>query len=274
MLFTFALGICFLFGTSGTSAQPTRIPHGTIDLVSDAPAIAPGHEFNVGLHFKMDAGWHIYWVNPGDSGEAPHVTWQLPSGFSAGEIEWPAPRKMTSSTIVNYVYDGNVLLMTPMRAGSDVSTSPADKLEAAVRFLICSDKMCVPGKAQLSLVLPVKAQVTPDASAVALFSEAQARLPRPAPANWKLSGHSEKDSFVIDVQAGRPVPQAYFFPLHESEIDNAAPQVAATRPSGLRLTLHKSDELTKPLANLKGVLELPGGEAYLVDVPIAPAAHR
>jgi DsbC/DsbD-like thiol-disulfide interchange protein len=159
--------------------------------------------------------------------------------------------------------------MVPMRVAADYSGSSADKLEAAVKFLICSEQMCMPGKAQLSLTVPVKTQGANDAA----FAAARARLPKPAPASWKFSGHAEKDSFVIDVQAGRPIPQGTFFPLHESEIDNAAPQLAVSRPTGLRLTLRKSGELTKPVMNLKGILELPGGEAYIVDVPIVTSAH-
>jgi hypothetical protein len=107
------------------------------------------------------------------------------------------------------------------------------------------------------------------ASAPASFAAARARLPKPPPENWKFSGRAEKDSFVIDVQAGHPIPQGSFFPLHESEIDNAAAQVVSARPTGMRISLRKSAELTKPLSSLKGVLELPSGEAYLVDVPIS-----
>jgi DsbC/DsbD-like thiol-disulfide interchange protein len=267
-------GICFLLGGSTASAQSTHIPHGTVELISEENGISPSHEFTVGFKFKMDSGWHIYWVNPGDSGESPRVTWQLPAGITAGEIKWPAPRKMATSTIVNYVYDGEVLLMVPVRAAADVSASSSEKLGAGVKFLICSDQMCVPGHAELSISLPVKPQVSADAATAGFFAAARARLPKPAPATWKFSGHSEKDSFVLDIQAGRTLSQGYFFPLQESQIDNAAAQVAASRPSGLRLTLRKSNELTKPLSNLKGVLELPDGQAYVVDVPISPAAHQ
>jgi DsbC/DsbD-like thiol-disulfide interchange protein len=272
LVVTLALAMLVLLGGAAASAQPARIPHGTLELVADNSAIAAGHEFTVGLQFKMEHGWHIYWENPGDSGEPPRVTWQLPKGLTAGEVMWPAPQRMGASTIVNYVYDGDVLLMTRMRAGADYSASSADKIAAAVKFLICSEQMCMPGKAQLSLAIPVKAQGASDAGTAAIFAATRARLPKPAPASWKFSGHAEKDSFVIEIQAGRPISQGNFFPLHESEIDNAAPQVAASRPTGLRLTLRKSGELTKPLAKLKGVLELPGGEAYLVDVPIVPVS--
>jgi thiol:disulfide interchange protein DsbD len=265
---TLALAIFLLLSGSATSAQSAHIPHGTLELISENSAITPGHDFTIGLEFKMEHGWHIYWENPGDSGEPPHVTWQLPKGLTAGEIKWPAPRKMGASTIVNYVYDGDVLLMAPIRVGADYSAATSDKIEAAVKFLICSDQMCMPGKAQVSLASPAKAQGGQDAGTAAIFAAARARLPKPDPPNWKVSGHKEKDSFVIDIQAGQPISQGYFFPLNESQIDNSAPQVAASLPTGLRLTLRKSGELTKPIGILKGVLELPSGEAYLLNVPI------
>ena len=265
---TLALAIFLLLSGSATSAQSAHIPHGTLELISENSAITPGHDFTIGLEFKMEHGWHIYWENPGDSGEPPHVTWQLPKGLTAGEIKWPAPRKMGASTIVNYVYDGDVLLMAPIRVGADYSAATSDKIEAAVKFLICSDQMCMPGKAQVSLTAPAKAQGGQDAGTAAIFAAARARLPKPAPPNWKVSGHKEKDSFVIDIQAGQAISQGYFFPLNESQIENSAPQVAASLPTGLRLTLRKSGELTKPIGILKGVLELPSGEAYLLNVPI------
>jgi DsbC/DsbD-like thiol-disulfide interchange protein len=267
-LVTLALAIFFLLGGAATSAQSAHIPHGTLELVSDNSAITLGHDFTLGLQFKMEHGWHIYWENPGDSGEPPHVTWELPKGLTAGEIKWPAPRKMGAATIVNYVYDGDVLLMVPIRVGADYSGSASDKIDAAVKFLICSDQMCMPGKAQLSLAAPAKTQSAQDSATAVVFTAARARLPKPAPPNWKFSGRADKGSFVIDIQAGQPIPQGYFFPLNESQIENSAPQIAASLPTGLRLTLRKSGELTKPLAVLKGVLELPNGEAYVLNVPI------
>lgn len=270
---TVALAFAVLLGGAAALAQSSHIPHGTLELVSDTSSIAPGHEFTVGLQFKMEHGWHIYWLNPGDSGEPPRITWQLPKGLTAGEVQWPAPQRMGASTIVNYVYDGDVVLMAPVRAGADYSAASGNKLEAGVKFLICSEQMCMPGKAQVSLTVPVKAQATPDTATAAIFAAARARLPKPAPADWKFSGRAEKDSFVIEIQAGRPIAHAAFFPLHESEIENSSPQVVTSRPTGLWLTLRKSGELTKPLASLKGVLELPGGEAYLVDIPIAAASR-
>src|ERR1700730_7868018 len=67
------------------------IPHGSVDLVAENQWIAPGRQAYYGLNFQIEKGWHIYWINPGDSGQPPRIVWHLPAGFSAGEIQWPAP---------------------------------------------------------------------------------------------------------------------------------------------------------------------------------------
>ncbi len=229
----------------------------------------------LGLHFKLERGWHIYWSNPGDSGEPPRITWQLPRGISAGDMEWPAPHKMGASTIINYVYDGDVVLLIPLHAAETTVPANQARLNASVRFLICSDQMCVPGKAQLALELPVRAQPpAPDSSVQAMFAAARARLPRPAPASWKVTAHEQKDSFVVDVIAGHEIAQAYFYPLDESQIDNAAPQGFAGNAKGARLTLRKSDQLVTHISRLRGVLVLQSGESYVIDAPVAAASGR
>src|SRR5262245_6055422 len=86
-------------------AQPVRTKHATIELLSRQTAIVPGKDSLVGVHFVLEKGWHIYWVNPGDSGQPPVFKWQLPEGFSAGEIQWPHPERMqNTSQLADYGY--------------------------------------------------------------------------------------------------------------------------------------------------------------------------
>jgi len=138
--------------------------------------------------------------------------------------------------------------------------------------------MCIPGKADLSLTLPVKSQVpAPNAQSADLFAAARKSLPRQTPSHWKLSVTDAQDSLVLTVKVGRPVggrqdtdlevTQALFFPLIESQIANAAPQKPVPLPGGFQLTLQKSDQLVKPMARLKGVLVLSREQSYLIDVP-------
>src|ERR1700730_8278961 len=87
---------------AGARASSSPIPHGTLELIAENQWVTPGHEFFLGLHFQLEKGWHIYWVNPGDSGEPPRVQWQLPSDLRPGVIEWPAPQRLGTGTVIDY----------------------------------------------------------------------------------------------------------------------------------------------------------------------------
>ena len=49
---------------SEASAQTQKFSHGSLTLVADKAWIDPGQDFTLGLHFSLENGWHIYWVNP------------------------------------------------------------------------------------------------------------------------------------------------------------------------------------------------------------------
>jgi len=257
-----------LLCATGVHAGGTPIPHGTVELVAENPSIAAGQTFHLGLHFQLEKGWHIYWVNPGDSGEPPRVKWQLPSALTIGAMEWPTPRRLGSSSIADYGYEDAVMLVVPMHAEAGLAASGPASLGAEIRVLVCRE-MCIPGKAQLSLTLPIKSlPSTADARTVELFAAAREALPLHAPANWKFSISDAKDSFVLTGNVGHAVTQAIFFPLAESQIQNAAPQKLLPVATGFQMTLQKSDQLLKPIEQLKGVLVLSGDRAYLIDAPL------
>ena len=295
-------GLALLLWAATVRADSTPIPHGTLELIADKQWLPVGGAIAAGLHFQLEKGWHIYWINPGDSGEPPRVSWQLPTGIAAGAtesggIEWPTPQRFqTSSSIVDYGYVDAVLLIVPLHVDASLAAQATARIGADVKLLICSHEMCVPGKAQLSLTLPVKAQAAAaDARNAELFTATRKSLPRPAPANWKLSVTDAKDSFVLSVDVGHQVAhqvahrvgdpvtgcqiaQAVFFPLAESQIENSAEQKLLPQANGFRLTLRKSDQLLKPIARLRGVLVISGdndrddashkNQGYWIDVLI------
>ena len=280
-------------------AQATPIPHGTLELIARNPWIAPGQMLDLGLRFQLENGWHIYWVNPGDSGEPPRVEWELPPGLTAGAIEWPTPRRFaTSSSVVDYGYEDAVLLIVPVHADGSLAVQQSVRIGAAVKLLVCSHEMCVPGKAELSLTLPLKSPAMlnvhnnvirkQDAENDHLFTATRNSLPRPAPENWRFSVADANEAFVLSVnhgrQGGSEITQAIFFPLADSEIENAAPQNLQPAATGFRLTLRKSGRLLKPIQRLKGVLVVSTApdlspsdrtQSYVIDVPISkPSTAR
>jgi DsbC/DsbD-like thiol-disulfide interchange protein len=86
-------------------------PHSEARLVPEVTSIQPGTPFTVAVYFEMEAGWHNYWRNPGDSGLPTTIAWTLPAGFEAGEIHWPTPSRIAYFPLVDYGYYGEVALL-------------------------------------------------------------------------------------------------------------------------------------------------------------------
>jgi DsbC/DsbD-like thiol-disulfide interchange protein len=249
---------------AGAQSAPS---HAKIELIADLTPPRGNARLRAGLLFHLDPGWHIYWQNAGDSGEPPKITWNLPAGFIAGPIEWPAPKRLGSGSIIDYGYEDQVLLMAPIRAPMSFDYEGRQNMQfvADVKYIVCRE-VCIPGKAHLTLSLPI----TIDAQVREWherFEQARLQIPKPAPATWKISARVAQNNLVLTVAGARQTKSAAFFPQAASVIDNAAPQVLATDGEGFHLTLKMSDQAPGQPAQLKGVLVL-GARAYQIAAPV------
>ncbi len=268
--------VCLIYAllvATGVHALPrtATAPHMKVELASEQATIAPGQDFWIGLNFSLEPGWHVYWVNPGDSGEPPRVAWRLPAGFHAGSIQWPRPERLTAPSLVDYGYRGSVLLMARVHAAPDALTGKPAELAADVSWVVCRE-LCIPGKARLGISLPVTQRPEVNATQHAVFDATRRLLPQPAPAGWTAATKVAGDQFVITVETGRPTRTADFFPLEARQIANAAPQQAEACDRGLRIAVRKAEELLRTPTTLQGVLAFPSGESYVIDAPIVSTA--
>jgi DsbC/DsbD-like thiol-disulfide interchange protein len=269
----FAFAFASLLFSALLSAQPVQAKHAQVELLSLQADAAPGSDLLVGVHFVLEKGWHIYWLNPGDSGQPPSFQWHLPPGFTAGAIEWPRPERMQSSSqVADYGYHDDVLLMVPVKAGQSIDINDRPVLEFSVdaKWLICRE-VCLPDHAHLRGEWAVGSGRKPSPRTAALFTKTQELLPKPL-TGWIAMAKSEKDTLVLSLgsksHTKRPAGKPQFFPLEPAQVDNAAPQAVQSIPDALRITLKKSDLLVKPVKTLRGVLVFPGGEAYTVEAPV------
>ena len=250
---------CLLLSLPGTGqAETFQAKHARVELLSQSSA--PGIQLWLGLHFVLEKDWHIYWVNPGDSGQPPVLKWQLPTGFTAGEIQWPMPEKLKHSTLADYGYQDHAVLLVPIHIPGSFKAGTKADIGLQAKWLICRE-ICIADHAELHLALP-------DQNRSSLIDEARKRLPRPWPRSWRASVASEKDDLVLSIVTGRPIQTAEFYPLTPEQIDNAAAQPVQTNPRGAKIRLRKSDQLLKPISVLKGLLVLGNGEAYEMQAPV------
>jgi thiol:disulfide interchange protein/DsbC/DsbD-like thiol-disulfide interchange protein len=143
-------------------------------LVADTTAVVPGKPFEAGVLLEMAEGWHVYWENPGDAGIPTRVDWELPEGFTAGPLRWPAPQRIVEpGDIVVYGYKGSVLLTATIIPPAELDT-PQIELAADVSWLVC-EAICIPGGARPALDLPV--QPTANPANADLFDPFRAQVP-------------------------------------------------------------------------------------------------
>ncbi|MFO1328275.1 MAG: protein-disulfide reductase DsbD family protein [Rubrivivax sp.] len=164
-------------GPAAAATTQVLTPQVRAELLAHAPeGVQPGKPLWLGLLIEHQPEWHTYWKNPGDSGLPTRLEWQLPPGASAGDIQWPTPKKLPVGPLMNFGYDGRVLLPVPLT----VSQLPAgDTLQVRLKaeWLVCKD-VCIPESGEFSLSLPVRAAT---AAQAALFAAAQAAAPQPVP---------------------------------------------------------------------------------------------
>ena len=244
--------------------------HAKVALVAEAEGIRAGRPFRVGVQMKLDPGWHTYWKNPGDAGLPVRLKWTLPEGFSAGEIQWPAPERIPAPPLMSYGYGDEVLLPVEITPPAELSGRQLT-LVVRVDFLECRES-CFPAKADLDLALPVQADEPKPSAAAPLFAEARRRLPE-APDGWLLSAEAGPRAVALTFRAtaGLKPAAAYFFPDQPRVAEHAAPQGFERLGDGHRVTLKPATGTPKP-DRLTGVLVVEGSgrpRAVQVDVALA-----
>lgn len=141
--------LMFPFVAAFSHAAPVKSGHATAEWITGATAIEGGKPIQTGIRMVIEDGWHSYWTNPGESGMKLKVVWELPEGWTAGEVEYPAPKKFLTGELPGYGYEGEVIF--PVTLTPPAGASGSVELGAKVSWLTCNDASCIPGKAELKL---------------------------------------------------------------------------------------------------------------------------
>jgi thiol:disulfide interchange protein DsbD len=118
-------------------------PQGLLASTPDNPTVW------LGLYLRHQPGWHSYWKNPGDSGLPTRLQWKLPTGWQTGEIAWPSPQALKLESLVNYGYEGSVLLSVPLYLPAQAVAYP-QSIELQASWLVCRTE-CIPQEGSFHL---------------------------------------------------------------------------------------------------------------------------
>lgn len=159
--------------------------HARPEVIVENDAIGPGGTTWIGVRFKIEERWHLYWNGRNDSGSAPTFAVELPAGYTLGEWHWPAPKRhVAPGDILDHIYEGSVLLMAPLKAppstSSDAKEGTKITIKIAADWLVCDSNMCVAESGNVETSLSVKSSTGASKDAAA-FAAARETHPKPWP---------------------------------------------------------------------------------------------
>ena len=216
------------------SAAPLNTPHVEAELHAARSAVAPGETFTVLLRQKMIPNWHVYWLNPGDSGEPTTLAWTKPDGVDIAPMRFPAPVIYALGPIVNYVHYGEIHYPMDVTVPADWPVGRPLTLSARAAWLVC-EEICIPEEGDVSISIPVAAVGADDPIWAARAQEAIAALPTEAPEATLRADTSTGFALQIDAPTdsafartlARGLRNARYFPYSQTLIDHGAEQTVS-----------------------------------------------
>ena len=271
------LTLCLVMLSGVAYAQEDITHHSEAKLISQYASIEPGKDFRLALRLELEEGWHTYWRNPGDSGEAIEIIWDLPDGFEAGPIEWLAPLRIDEGPLRSYGYSHpSPIFISELSAPTNLTPGTSVTIAATAYWLICKE-ICIPLEKNLSLTLPVRDKRPASSRNVEVFSIVREALPLPPPADWSFQATSTTEGYLLRVTPPTQIdPEgAYFFPYDPTTLNHSAPQPIRRDSNAFLITLKRSSYATGTAKRLQGVLVAEESKMWTsytqslkIDVPV------
>lgn len=231
--------------------------------ISALPPIVSADSIQVPVQFNLTKGWHIYWLNPGDSGMATKITVDAP-GWQLDSVDWPAPKKFDEDGLITYGYSGAPVAFVNLKPGEGARGQLA-KISAS--WLVCMEQ-CLQGSGS------VEVKISPASRIQAPQEIDRHRKALPQPGLKSIEVEAEEGGIVFT--AGLPtldsIRSAYFFAVDSQSYDHAAEQVYAGLQSQVRLSVPFSQYAEGVPDHLEGVLQVvtDQGKTLSYTVPKTP----
>jgi DsbC/DsbD-like thiol-disulfide interchange protein/cytochrome c biogenesis protein CcdA len=255
--------ICALLAVllpSAVMAQP-RANHIAARLVAEGP-VRPGQTLTLAIAFEPGAGWHGYWENPGDAGYGLTLDWKLPEGWRAGEPQYPVPQQLIIGRLMNHVYEGPYAVLVDLAAPARAAAANLAPIAVDAQWLACTDKICVPEQARLTLDLSRP-------SARGDFDKWRAAIPAPLDQPARFAIDHGKLRVAIPLPATLAKPDPHLFIDQRDLVHYAAVQTFFTDGDLLVAEVPLVEGLVKP-ATVSGILSLGDGNGIRFEA--APGA--
>ena len=205
------------------SPAQARVTHIEPKLIAESAAPAPGGGTTVALTMKPEKGWHGYWVNGGDAGFGLSVEWNAPEGVTVAPFRYPVPDALVLFGMMNHVYEHPYALLADVQSDKRIAPGTDLTLSGVANWLACTDKVCVPEKAVISVAMKAgDGRVAP--AERARFDGWRALLPQPLDRHGSWERRGDMVRFAVPLPAATAIDAPHLFVETQDVVDYAAPQ--------------------------------------------------
>lgn len=260
-----ALFALVLLAFAPARAQTTHIAP---RLVAESVVPSPGGATTIALAMTPEKGWHGYWSNGGDAGFGMQVEWNAPPGVTVGAFRYPVPEALTLFGLMNHVYEHPYALLADVRVDKSVAPGTDLTLTGIANWLACTDKICVPEKAVISVAMKAGDGAIA-AGAQQQFDAWRAKLPQPLDraGAWERRGVMVR--FGIPLPEGTTLDVPHLFLETQGVIDYPAPQSFSRNGDWIVVEARAKGDAAGPI---QGLLKLSDGRG--LSVHFEPEAVR
>jgi len=260
-----ALFALVLLAFAPARAQTTHIAP---RLVAESVVPSPGGATTIALAMTPEKGWHGYWSNGGDAGFGMQVEWNAPPGVTVGAFRYPVPEALTLFGLMNHVYEHPYALLADVRVDKSVAPGTDLTLTGIANWLACTDKICVPEKAVISVAMKAGDGAIA-AGAQQQFDAWRAKLPQPLDraGAWERRGAMVR--FGIPLPEGTTLDVPHLFLETQGVIDYPAPQSFSRNGDWIVVEARAKGDAAGPI---QGLLKLSDGRG--LSVHFEPEAVR
>lgn len=240
-------------------SKSIQTSHVQAELLSEVSQAAPGQTFRIGISFKILEGWHLYWLNPGDSGEPVKVRWQnSPSSLEVSNLEFPVPSRIELPPLVNYGYSKELLLRAQVSVPQNLEKIESIRLYGKGSWLVCKEE-CIPEKGEWELEIPLGGTSVFNPSVQARFDQAKPLFAESF-SSARGKAHLEGNTLLLTFEE-RAFPwmqeseEFDFFPLESGIIENGVLPKIERKDKTVQARFQKSNVLTHLPAQLHWIVQ-------------------
>lgn len=258
--------VLFLFSSFPIFSESHRVKgkHSLIELIQ----LVSDQKTTLILKIKPNDGWHIYWLNPGDSGSALTVDWDNPPTQILNTTwSWPTPERIITGDIVNFGYHSEAILSWDAKEELSRDRMNTKTISGNFQWMVCREE-CIPESAYLKAKTYFQEDNDYTSIAKEIFDSIEKTHPKKIPNDWKASFQEKSDRFRLLLEISdsdsKSSSSIEFFPVDGEKLSGKTPNIRKNNENTWEIDIIKSEYYSGENVELLDAVVQLGEESYLV----------